>query len=67
MIIKRFVYKSGVRFRRVEYDPGSYLCNQYRCKYREGDIRSYDPICDLCSYIRHRFAYIKNMYIPNVS
>lgn len=67
MIVKRFVYKSGVVFKRVEYDPGSYLCKQYECKYREGDIRSYDPICDLCSYVRHRFAYIKNMYIPNVS
>ena len=69
MIIKRFVYKSGVRFRRVEYDYSGYLCGQYKCKYRRDDLGGgfYDPICDLCKHIRHQFAYIKNLYIPDVN
>ncbi len=72
MIIKRFVYKSGVKFKRVWYNRGNYLCSQYKCKYRYGDTRSNNPICELCRYIRNKFSLNKfgfssNLYIPDVS
>lgn len=67
MIIKRSVHKSGVIFRRVKYkyDMGGFLCQQYECINRYGCRRGDNPICNLCDYVRHKFAYIKNSYIPD--
>lgn len=67
MIVKKFVYKSGAKFKRVKYNPNSYLCGQYMCEFREGNIRGNHPICDLCSLVRTKFTctYIKSLlYIP---
>ena len=71
MIVKKFVYKSGVKFKRVKYNPNSYLCVQYMCEFREGNIRGNHPICDLCHLVRTKFTskftrtYIKSLlYIP---
>lgn len=69
MIIKRSVHKSGVIFRRVKYkyNMGGFLCQQYECINRNRYVggRGDNPICNLCDYVRHKFAYIKNLYIPD--
>lgn len=66
MIIKRSVHKSGVIFKRVKYNRGDgFLCQQYECINRCGVGRGDNPTCNLCSYVRGKFAYIKNLYIPD--
>lgn len=64
MIVKKFIYKNGKIFKRVKYNPESFLCSQYECKYSKKGIRGNNVVCDLCLIIRKKFCFRINLYIP---